>query len=64
MAQSNHVCTTSDDPIYLAIERHQNAVRLWQAAVAVSAAFPDAANPMTSEQQAQIDAAVAAAACR
>jgi hypothetical protein len=61
MAKANHVCTTPADPIHLAIERHKTAVRLWAAAVAVSAAFPDGANPMTIEQAAQIAAAVAGA---
>jgi hypothetical protein len=66
MAKADNVHSTppphsTTDPIYLAIERHKNAVRLWAAAVEVSAAFPDGANPMMLEQQAQIDAAVAGA---
>jgi hypothetical protein len=61
MAKANHKSITADDPIHLAIERHRSAARLWAAAVAVRAAFPDVANPMTMEQQAQIDAAVAGA---
>jgi hypothetical protein len=61
MAKANHVCTTPADPIHLAIERHKNAARLWAAAVKIRDAFPDGANPMTPEQQAQIDAAVAGA---
>jgi len=61
MAQANRSSTTPPDPIYAAIDRHRTAVRLWAAAATVSAAFPDGANPMTLEQQAQIDAAVAGA---
>ena len=61
MARANRVCTTPSDPIYAAIERHKNAVRLWAVATAIGNAFPDGANPMTLEQQAQIDAAVAGA---
>jgi hypothetical protein len=33
--------STIPDPIYAAIERHRNAARLWQAAVAVRDAFPE-----------------------
>jgi hypothetical protein len=61
MVRANQKSITQDDPIHLAIERHRNAARLWAAAVAVHAAFPDGANPMTLEQQRQIDAAVAGA---
>jgi hypothetical protein len=52
---------STTDPIFAAIERHRNAVRLYQAALSVSGAFPDAANPMTLKQAAQIDAAEAGA---
>jgi hypothetical protein len=51
--------STIPDPIHAAIERHRNAARLWAAAVKVRDASPDGANPMTLEQQAQFDAAVA-----
>jgi hypothetical protein len=61
MVRANHKSITADDPIHLAIERHRSAARLWAAAVAVRSAFPDNANPMTLEQQRQIDAAVAGA---
>jgi hypothetical protein len=61
MAKANCKSSIPADPIYAAIERHRNAVRRWAAAVEVSNAFPDAANPMTIEQQAQIDAALAGA---
>jgi hypothetical protein len=57
MTKADSISTIPADPIHLAIERHKTAVRLWAAAVAVSAAFPDGANPMTIEQAAQIDAA-------
>jgi hypothetical protein len=60
MAQATRVHSTPD-PILSAIEKHKNAVRLMQAALSVSDAFPDGTNPMTLEQQAQIDAAVAGA---
>jgi hypothetical protein len=59
MAKANDKSTIPIDPIYAAIERHRNAARLWAAAVAVRNAFPDNANAMTLEQQAQLDAAVA-----
>jgi hypothetical protein len=61
MAQASHVHSIPADPIHLAIERHKNAARLWAAAVKIRDAFPDGANPMTLEQQAQVDAAVAGA---
>jgi hypothetical protein len=61
MAQASHVHSIPADPIHLAIERHKNAARLWAAAVKIRDAFPDGANPMTPEQQAQVDAAVAGA---
>ena len=51
--------STIPDPIYAAIDRHRNAARLWAAAAAVRDAFPDGANEMTLDQQAQLDAAVA-----
>jgi hypothetical protein len=61
MSQAANKPSIPADPIHLAIERHKNAVRLYQAAAAVSGAFPDAANPMTLKQAAQIDAAEAGA---
>jgi hypothetical protein len=61
MAKADGISSTPADPIYAAIERHRNAARLWAAAVKVRDAFPDAGNPMTLEQQAQLDAAVAGA---
>jgi hypothetical protein len=61
MTKADAVFSIPADPIHLAIERHKNAARLWAAAVRIRDAFPDGANPMTLEQQAQIDAAVAGA---
>ncbi len=58
MAKDNNKSTTPADPIHLSIQQHRNAIRLWAAAVALRDVFPEGANSMTLEQQAQIDAAV------
>jgi hypothetical protein len=60
MPKAGHDPTLPDDPIHLAIARHRDAARIWQAAVAVRSAYPDSANPlMLDEQQRQLDHAVA-----
>ena len=51
MAKANHKSSITADPIYLAIERHKNAARLWAAAVDVWAKFPDGPEPMTRERR-------------
>jgi len=42
---------TAIDPIYAAIERHQGAAVVWDAAVDVWAKFPDGPEPMSIERR-------------